>query len=62
MNENIKDALKILCGYILLNLAFYGFIDYKLYKLKKKHEAIIQRADRDDKEASAKRSRNTSSD
>jgi hypothetical protein len=62
MNENIRDALKILCGYILLNITFYGIIDYKIYKLRKKHEAIIQRADRLDKETSAKRSSNSSSD
>ena len=35
MNQNVKDFIKILCGYILLNITFYGIIDYKLYKLKK---------------------------
>jgi Na+/H+ antiporter NhaD/arsenite permease-like protein len=62
MNKDLSDFLKALTLYILINVTFYGLIDYKLYKLKKKHEAIIQRADRLDKEASAKRSSNSSSD
>jgi|LauGreDrversion4_2_1035121.scaffolds.fasta_scaffold04636_6 hypothetical protein len=46
MNNDFKDFIKIVLGFILLNIVLYGILTYKLEKLNIKHETSIKRTSR----------------